>query len=45
MSIGFKILKIFDNVQPPCSEEQLMKCFKILKIFDNVQPLHITFDR
>ena len=39
MSIGFKILKIFDNVQPHVMNLEELYSFKILKIFDNVQPL------
>ena len=37
MSIGFKILKIFDNVQLSTSFLINLSSFKILKIFDNVQ--------
>ena len=35
--IGFKILKIFDNVQQIFRADLRGFCFKILKIFDNVQ--------
>ena len=38
MSIGFKILKIFDNVQLDLDFTSILIRFKILKIFDNVQP-------
>ena len=37
MSIGFKILKIFDNVQQINNNNGIDNGFKILKIFDNVQ--------
>ena len=37
--IGFKILKIFDNVQPKGFVLSENGRFKILKIFDNVQLL------
>ena len=37
--MGFKILKIFENVQPRLVVQIVSLCFKILKIFENVQPL------
>ena len=41
--IGFKILKIFDNVQHEVKGTITDESFKILKIFDNVQ--HFYFQQ
>ena len=38
IKFSFKILKIFENVQPDLKSMLILSSFKILKIFENVQP-------